>query len=1372
MPIYGQNLSFRNISTKDGLTNGTINSLTQDKYGFIWLATWDGLMKYDGYNVKSYFPHHGDTTSLPSRRVRRLLTDSDDNVWCLTPKGLSKYNNTSDNFANYSLGKDLDNSGVFQGFFEMNRILYVQVSGHLYYLPLDNDPDERILKKVDIEGIQPGELGRLLNFDVDKNQEVFLCQRIPMGANRIKSKIFTADNIDKNIGELKIKEIFEIESRVHTICSDKQDRIFAGTQNGLFVYNRNDKLITQIPETQNLNISYLFISSTNKLWIGTNKDGLAVLDLQTGKVERYLNEPNSTFSIASNVIYSIYEDFSGNLWISHGGKGISILNLTKNPFETDRINPVNNTLLAENTVFSFNETESEILIGTNFDGLSFMTFDKNIQQYILTKASIPQEFTNAVRFPKVWHIEKESPERFWLGTNFGLILAKKNKGNWIYEKYLKQENSGTIRKIFIDDEKNVWVGSDNGLFLYCNGDHLKPYIYRFSKNDPQSLSGMTITSFLVDSKNNFWIGTQDGGLNLLETKYHELNLSGSVKPDLKFIRFSASAQSKNSLNNNEITCLFEKPDGKIWVGTNGGGINTLDPVELTFTSLQKDDGFPETHIFNILKDHNDLIWVNSDEGLFRIDNELGDITIINPQNSILGNIFLSQSFFKSPTGVLFFAGKYGFSKINPSLITQNTISPKLSFTSIDIFQKRIKIGENIFDRIVLPEALTELDEITISHKASEINIHYSAIHYQNPLKNTVEYRLEGYMDNWTKTPVSVGYLHFSNLPHGEYSLQLRASNSDNIWTSEPKSLQIKILPPWWKTVIARIFAIIIFLASVSGLMALLLHRQALKHALKIEKIENQNIKDLNEAKLKFFTNISHDLRTPLSLTLAPIEELLLKPEELSPVTRNHLNLANRNAKILMRLINQIMDFRKANAGKLKLNASEYDMREFLLGIMKNFESLTKDKEISVKLNLPDDNFMLWFDYKKMEQVIYNLISNALKYTYKNGNVALSLSKSKAEENPFPDTEGFAVISIFNEGEKIPADKLDKIFERFYKIDNWGTGSGIGLSLVKSFVELHKGTVKATSNDEGITFSIYLPLGKGHLSEIEKLDTDHKPDLPMSPEFDSNEIEAVGETKSSESNLTLLLVEDNTELRSFLRIRFEKEYNFFEAGDGEEGLVLAKEIIPDIIISDVKMPGMSGYDLCDKVKENSSTSHIPVLLLTAKDSSENIIEGYESGADAYIVKPFELGILDSTIKQLIKNREKTWAAYRQNNFLIETEEEKVFTSEDSYIKMVREVIDDNISDPEFNVNLLSEKIFISPSHLYRKIKALTGYSTIEFMRVIKIIRASELLKNSHYSVKEVCYMTGFNNPSYFIKCFKEYHQITPKDYSKKSKKGEL
>lgn len=1365
VPSYSVIPDFRHLTPQHGLNDGNINDIAQDSCGQMWFATWDGLMRYDGYQIRNYKPVIGDPNSIPAKQVSRLFVDSRDNLWISTRNGFCRYDKARDNFVIYNLGDSISRSYSGVRIQETGNFLIALHMGRMFYLESDSIAYTTFFKTLPVFDAQNQPVNyyfRIIN--LIKN-EVWLGYRSPeinenVTTHLIKGRI----NPERPVVTLFDGGI-ELHGNITSILPYRDNQVFIATTGGLYHYYTLNNIPRPVEQARDLNIQELLISSDNKLWIATNNSGLDCIDLHSGDFTSYTHDPFQPSSILGNHILSLHEDFSGNLWVGFGGEGLSMLTIRQKPFSSYHHDPNNPNSLSTNTIISFNETTDELLIGTLYNGLISGTFDQKIQKYTFRNIQLPHYFLksgeNSVR---VWKIVKEKDSIFWIGTNLGLIKAEKRKNNWYFEQFLGDEPISSIREILIDEKGNIWFGSYNGLYLipWSKRNTMEYFHFVPSKNDPLSLSDRAVTVIFLDTKGRFWIGTQNGGLCLLNQKYEELDLSGHIKPELQFKRYYGSYQSDYTLNNNEINVLFEHNDGTIWIGTQGGGINILNPNSDEFRYITIDDGLAGEDVFSLLPDGKGNLWISTNKGLSRYNLFDHSFNNYSPSDGIQGNVFMVNSYFRSESGKLYFGGRNGFTCFNPSAITHNEIPPKISINGLKIFNRDVKIGEKINGKTILPQAISQLSAISLNHKNNGFSIGFSVIHYVNPGENMVEYVLEGFDKTWTSSPASVKYLTWNNLPPGEYTLRLKGGNADNVWTREVKELKIVILPPWYKTLLAKILVFLVLISAIVGIMMLVLHRQSLKHLLKIEKLEFERLKELNEEKLRFFTNISHELRTPLSLTIAPIEDIIARNDYSESYTRKQLSLAYRNARLLIRLITQIIDFRKLNAGKLKLEAEYSDFIILLRNVVNNFEAFKIEKNIQFSLIIPEEPYYLWFDIQKMEQILYNLLSNAFKFVRHNGSIEIRISTVQDSKSARFES-GLMELVVYNDGEEIPDDQLDKIFERFHKVNSRSEGSGIGLSFTRSLVELHKGSIFAeTVSGKGVKFVVRFPLGETHLTPEEKKQQD---DLYKQKQLSNQTVVLHNEHEAemhSDHELCILIVEDNNELREFFRTHFEYRYKVLEASNGVEGLTISEEYIPDIIITDIVMPEMDGFQMCRKIKENINTCHIPLIMLTAKDAHEYMVSGYDHGADAYVTKPFEIQILDQQIISLIKNRELIHERYRKRNFVIEVASSET-SRDDLFIARVSECIESNLTDPEFGVNNLGKLLSLSSAQLYRKVKALTGYTPVELIRVVRLVKASELIKNSKLSIKEVCYKTGFNNPSYFIKCFKEHFKVTPNAY---------
>jgi len=1360
--LSGQELTFRHVTIADGLNNGTINSIEQDSLGRLWLATWDGLMQYDGYRVVNHKPILGDEHSLSSKRVANLSIDSRNNLWITTIRGLCRYDPANEQFDRFTVA-GLPPRAVRSKVVEYRGDLLIRSYGNVYYLPSDQ-LDTREFRSMKLIGAEDEIADREIHFLFASDERLLLGFRERDENDILYTVMYNGRKMDSII---RVDDQFFL--RVPGIVRDMKiegEKAYLATDAGFSIFDFNTEELDRNPQLEGFRINEMVFGSDGKIWLATDDRGLISLHTESGQIEQFGYDPNRINTLLGNQVFSLFEDFSGNLVVGHGGEGLTMVNLKDKQFHTYRYDPQNSASIGDNTVLCFAERGEEMLIGTRNKGLFIMGGTEADGKAEFRELRFPKNFVPEEEILVVWWIEKESDNLFWVGTGFGLIRAEVINGQWYFEKFFQEAN---VRSIFIDEQKNIWLGTYDGLYVVPAFKRATMEATRFRKHSAStSLSDKVITSFLLDSRDQLWIGTENGGINRLMGSYSAIDFSVDLTEQVKFRVYSASNEP-GKLNNEEISVLYEHidptdpTDQKIWVGTKGGGINILDPASDLFSTLTVNDGLPGNNVYGILPDQQGKLWFSTNKGLSSYDLLTGVFKNYTPSDGIQGDVFMANAYFKSVDGRMYFGGRNGFTSFLPERIINNEVEAKLHFSGIEIDGEKVGIGDTLHNKVLLPEALPGLSSVSLSFRERSFDVLFSAIHFQFPGDNRIEYFLEGFSERPSRLDASAGRVTFNNLNHGQYKLRMRAGNSDGVWSGSNEILEIIILPPWYKTRLAVAIFVLLGIAILAGLILLLLHRQSLSHELKIEKIEKRNLGELNESKLRFFTNVSHEFRTPLSLTVGPIDNLLRECDASDFRLRKQLGMASRNAKLLLRLIDQIIDFRRLEAGKIKLKAMEMDMNPFIQTIVDNFEPLQKEKDVGVYVNYPDDPVNLWFDPQKIEQVLYNLLSNAFKHVQRGGSIAVTLSRTNhAPGNK--EAGSWAQISVYNDGKTIAENELPRVFERFYKVDDLQLGSGIGLAYARSLVDLHRGVINVENRQQdGVAFNVFLPRGKKHLREEELAvgsgaytfsPVDQVPSPKTAP--------AVANQKESRE-LSLLVVEDNDELRDFFRTILGGRYEFHEAANGQLGYEIAKELVPDIIISDLLMPEMDGFELCDKLKNNEKTSHIPIILLTAKNTAEDKITGFKSGADAYVVKPFEIDVLEAQILRLVEIRKGLQEQFARGGDIMPGDKREL-SKEDHFINRVRKLIEENIEDPELNVNQLSEKINLSSTQLYRKIKAITGQSSVDFIKDFRLIKSAVLLKSSDHSVKEVCFKTGFKSPSYFVKCFKLKYGLTPREFA--------
>jgi signal transduction histidine kinase/ligand-binding sensor domain-containing protein/DNA-binding response OmpR family regulator len=1348
---------FRYLRTEDGLPDGEINSIVQDSSGNMWFATWSGLVKYDGYYFEVFRPVLGDTTSLPEKKIKKLFVDSNTNLWIATSMGLCRYNQNLKTFQSYRF-EGISSGGINILYLsELEKHLVVHAVEGLYILPLSKayEAGKMISRNQVLNKGQSSD--EYYYYSLAFNDQLIF---VSNSTSQTSSIVFTSLFSTGQKTFLSVEKMVELKERINCIehCSIT-NTLYVATTKGVFPFSLDTGEFTGNILFQREDVQKIVYTSNHRLYASVTYPRLLYIDLHTGITGNFESNPYLAGALLDNEILALFEDFSGNLWIGHQGQGISIMDLYRKKFFSFHKEPFREETLNSNTIMCFEGTDNEIFIGCRNNGLNVVSKNELATRFpVFRKLLVKNDNFPGGISDGIWDIEKQSDSVFWMGTDMGLLrLYKKGNTGWQMKSFSEHPDMQVpIRKIFMDSNNNLWCGSHGyGLFLIPNPAHNpdgKFFSFRWENDNPESLSDNVVISIFLDSRKRFWVGTNNG-LNQLKGNYENLDLSGLGHPRLQFKRYVAALPGEGLLNNNEINAFFENYNGNLWIATQGGGINILNPETGKFSYLTTADGLPSNDVISLAPGDDGNLWISTTKGLasyYRFA-EKPFFRVFNASNGLQGEIFMVNSFYKASDGQLFFGGDNGFTCFYPRDIEINEIKPKISLTDLRVRNRVVEIGDTLYKKQLLTSSLNEIKELTLPFKSNSFSIGISALHFQAPQNNTIAYFLEGSFENWYHIPASNRYVYFTNIPPGIYIFRARTISSDGLFSDEEKSITFEIKPPWYRTGLAMTAAGIFILLITWGFIYILVNRQKLIYQKKIDKITIGN----NENRMMFLTNIAHELRTPLSLIIAPVEDLM-RNMTVDNQWKNHLHLIFRNSNYLLRLINQIIDFRKLNAGNLVLQPQKSDIVRVVKDVVLNFKGFESQRKISLNLNVPAGSVPVFIDVQKIEEVLYNLISNAFRHTYDNHSITVSLH---ILENENTGRGKQIQITVFNEGKEIKEEDREKIFDRFYKVDENTEGAGIGLSFAKSLVEMHHGTIAVESfPGRGVSFRVILPFTGIEDAVTEKL----KSPVEKEQLYFASENPQLSLAETGNGKPRLLIAEDNKELGEFLVEVLSRNFHCNLATTGEIAWSMIQDQAPALIISDVIMPGMDGLELCKLVKETRETCHIPVLLLTAKNAPEQITEGYANGADAYVTKPFDMNLLISQAARLIQNRELIKEKYRNTNFMVEVDE-NISTRDEEFIKKVKEILEESISDSEFNVNKLSQQMNISTTQLYRRIKELTGYSPVELIRVLKLQKAYRLLSNKNNTVKEVCYLTGFNNLSYFIKCFREQFGVTPASF---------
>ena len=1356
--LYAQSeeIHFSQLTTKNGFLSNKINDILHDSQGFMWFATDMGLHRWDGYEMKVYYHKPGNTNSLSASSICSIYEDRDSIIWIGTYKsGINRFNSDLENFTRYDIGNinpEANYQNIIWGMYEDNSknfwvateyglLKFNRKTGEFKRFVTDATSfstiisDQamnyfRVLCKQDDKTLLLGTRNGLVQFDMVK--EIFI--RIPLsGYSGI---------------------IYDIRG-----ISDEGSGIFwiASYENGLYRYdsstNQIKKFVPVVLNRENVPFEGLIsicAKSPDEIWVGT-RNGLFKFNQHTNTTGVFLPNSRDMTSISSSVVQKIYLDNNKNLWFGSQDSGVNFLPDKQKPYRLYEWDSENSNSLGHGFVKSICEDNlGNIWIGSWGGGVS--CFSQKKKNYIHFTTDSPKP--NRINSDYINIVHCDNNDNIWIGKT-GLSLWNPQKGSISLIDELKYRR---IRTICDGANGDLWIGFKySGFALYRESKNSFKYFVH-TLNDSTSLSNNHILCMYWSKSGSLWIGTQDG-LNRLDN-----NLSENPA----FVRYYYDPNDINSISHNEITCIYVDSRERVWIGTRNG-LNLFDEKINGFRRVTVIEGLANNIIQNIVEDDNHNLWIRWGEKLIRYNHGTGDSRVYDERDGFLPEGEYggwNGVLYKGISGTMYYGGVDKFITFDPDEFKDNPKPPPVLITNFLLFNKSVNVGNNS----PLKKSITETKLLELTHTQNIISFEFAALDYTNPRKNRYAYRMEGVDEEWVYTDASRRYANYTNLDPGEYIFKVKGTNSDGVWNEAGTSVKIIILPPWWQTWWAYAIYICVIIGLIYFIRRYELNRQNLKHGLELERFETEKYQEIDRMKSRFFANISHEFRTPLTLIKGPIQQML--SGEFTGNIKKQYQIILRNTNRLMQLINQLLDLSKLDSGEMVLRTSPEDIVSLVNGLTQSFESLAKQKNIELQFQSTEDKIIVYIDQDKFEKIIINLLSNALKFTPDGGSVSVSINHYL--DRIAKDIE-FAVIKVSNTGEGISLDKLDKIFDRFYQADDSSVrrheGTGIGLSLTKELVELHHGEIKAESEPgKATTFTVCLPLGKNHLHPDEILETPTE----IASEIDTGLIESTYTYESEidttthqpvKDSSTLLIVEDNADMRSYMRESLESNYEIIEAENGEEGIHQSLEYSPDMIISDVMMPKMDGFQFCAKIKKDERTSHIPVILLTAKASGESKIEGLETGADDYLTKPFDTRELQVRINNLIEQRKRLQKKF-QKEIAVSPRHIAVTSIDEKLVQRAIDVVEKNISDPNFDTALMAKEIGISRMLLNTKLKALTGLSTGEFIRTLRLKRAAQLLQQGYGNVTQVAYDVGFQSLSYFAKAFREQFGKLPSQYSTK------
>ncbi|MDN5283989.1 MAG: hybrid sensor histidine kinase/response regulator [Mucilaginibacter sp.] len=1340
-------IRFKHISYKDGLFQSPVSTILQDRSGYIWIGNWSGLSRYDGTTFKNFRQNDTTSTSISHNRINKVYEDRDRNLWIGTSGGLNLYDQKTEQFrhvgistakggANYIATLQQDSYGTmwvstFKGIKQVS-----QANDRLENIPAWQKAGEDDLyqgvsfalfednKKTIWAGIKQG----LKRFD-PKNKKV-----LPLPAMLLANKELSA-------------------AKIVVIKQDPAGDMWFGTEeNGLFRYNAEKnyciRYLHQENDANSLPSNWIndILVRDGKIWIST-RNGLAIFDVQQQIFSNYNHDSADSRSISDDAAWSLMQDKTGNVWIGTYAGGINIYYPGNANFTNigERIgNSIGLNKPLANAIVE--DKDDGLWIGTIGGGLNYINRNKGIAKYYPVTDIKKHKLSNEIKA-----IAKDQAGNLWLGTLDGLCKFDTRNGSikYIDLEVINNKTGAKLINAFAIDRDGIWVATNGGGLRFVNFEGHESETIISVPGKSNRLSDNYINALLKDG-GDIWIATQNG-LN----RYNKTSKTFTIY----------KRQKRTGLGNNNVLCLFKDSRGILWIGTDGGGLSYLDTKANKIYTIKQQNGLIDDVVVSLVEDNSGKLWVGTNNGLSQISfNKIEfplkpsdyQIANYNSANGLPGNQFLSNAAIKTGSGEILFGGMNGVTAFYPDRIIKNSYKPDILLTGFAIKNKEVAFGDN--SPLKLP--VSETSKITLPYADNNISIKFSALNFINPDKNQYAYKMSGLPkgDEWSVIG-NQKEVSFINLEPGDYIFSVKAANNDGVWNNTGRSIAITVLPPLWRTWWAYLLYIMVIVAVSYKVIQFFRIRAKLESDLHHEHLENERQQEFYKMKLDFFTNISHEIRTPLTLILGPVENLEKSTQDNSLLNRQVLQIKN-NAERLLRLIGELMDFRKAETGNMVLYIQKNNIVPFIREIYLSFLSLAESRQIQYDFICEEKETMLFADRDQLEKVFFNILSNAFKFTPNQGKIKLEILQ---------EGNAYLTIRITDSGKGIPLEFQHKLFTNFYQVqpDNSKPGTGVGLALSKNIIELHQGTIEVesrpvTPDTAGETiFTVKLPFNNSTSDNVHVIPENENTDHVSSYKLQS-EIDVLTHTIPPEKDrkYTVLLAEDNDELRNFIAESLP-DYQIISCINGSEAYEKAIVKIPDLIISDVMMPVMDGLGFCRRIKTDERTSHIPVILLTALAAHIHQVNGFETGADVYLTKPFSTRILELNVHNLLASRELMRKKFAQQ-ITLQPQNLPISAPDDRFIKKLMQIIEDHMEDPEFGVIALGNEIGMSKTVLYKKMCALTDQSPADFIKSIRLKKAAFLLQQNTLNINEVSSLVGFNDRKYFSKEFKKQHGISPSE----------
>lgn len=1368
LDLGAQSIPFNRLTTQDGLSNNYVYDLLQDQLGFLWFATDDGLNRFDGYEFKVFRNDPNDKNSISDNSIWTITEDRTGKLWIGTKNGfVNCYDPVLDKFTHWQIKSNITKENPITTIYidSKDSIWIGTYRSGIYKI----NPTTGQTTHWDHNADDPTTLSNNYISSIVEDGSGDIWIGTFNGLNKFNPNISTTEF--KHYVKSKNTKNCLTDNLIWAITQSKIDKnvLWLGTANGLTTLDTKSETFTQIeipnPDDLQFGTSTAFVLEDNEddekiIWTNSYA-GLIRYNIAKNIFKRFVNDKDDPNSIVGSQINNLLKDRSGVLWIAtHNGlsyfsdKNIKFngsFSFGHNYFDPGQLSKLNTKAIAQTE-------DGSLWFGTD-NGLYHSNSSKNVFEKI-KKTKLSEE--------NIWCLASGNDDDLWVGTyGFGLYRFnyKTNQVSRInvIDDIIKSSSRNFVKSVFVDNKNNVWIGYWGVGLARLNAATNKTDYWNHDKSDANSLSHDDVWVIYQDSKNRIWIGTNGGGISLFDEqktgKFFRLSYDQKNNRGLSSNSIYSITESKRR-NNNDISATT------LWIGTNNG-LNKLiinnnkndnkfsaDDIKITFYTNK--DGLADNSIKSIVEDENGNLWLGTSSGITFFDLQKNTFINYSSADGVIGNDFNFISATRLKNNLIFMGSTSGLNCFNSGKIFRSNYLPRVAFTDFQIFNKSVSVQNSS----VLSQNIFYTNEITLSHTENVFSFEFSALDFNNSSSIKYAYQMEGFDKEWIYGGIR-RFVTYTNLNPGKYVFKVKSTNSDGVWSDNTASICVIISPPWWQTIWAIIMYFIVFFMGIWGIIKFQANRAKLQHELKYRELESYHLREVEKMKSRFFANLSHEFRTPLMLIKGPLEELI--SGRIKENKSHYYNLLLRNTEKLQQLIDQLLELSQLESESIPLKSEPQDLVKMLKSFSASFISLAELNNVKFSFNSSLDSVFAMIDKDKLEKIINNLLSNAFKFTPVGGIISVDLSIENKDES------GVAIISVSDTGMGIPKDQQSKIFDRFYQVEDSSKrvagGSGIGLALVKELVLLHNWEISVNSTEgEGTEFVISLPLLKDY--ELEKLNGQNNDSINStinaSVYVDDEDDFETSQTKTQNEKPLLLFVEDTPDVRSYVDDILKTDYNVLLAENGEEGIEIVQSSLPDLIISDVMMPGMDGFEFCKKIKTDWKTSHIPVILLTAKATQQSKNEGLETGADDYLTKPFNFTELSIRIKNLIAQRKQLKEKFSKE--IIITPEALLTNSLDKELmQKINTAIEKNLSNENFTSDNLAEELFVSRSQLNRKLQAIANQGPGEFIRTYKLKRAAQMIIDKKLSITQIALEVGFGSPAQFTRAFQKHFNCLPSEF---------